>query len=101
VIIDSKAQFPHEARDVTSQVEKGLITWDQIAELHEVVAGDKKGRESDQEITLLKTVGTPLQDLLPAAKVYTLAVEREVGTNLGDVFPPAVSWLKQIEEVPS
>ncbi|HZP26030.1 MAG TPA: ornithine cyclodeaminase family protein [Dehalococcoidia bacterium] len=92
VIIDSKAQFPYEATDITAQVNKGLIGWDDIDELHDVVAGNVPGRKNDDEIILVKTVGTPLQDLLPAAHVYQKAVEKGIGQELGDLFPPAGGW---------
>lgn len=92
IVIDTKLQFPHECRDMTDQVEKGLISWDQMAELRDVVAGGEPGRESAEEITLLKTIGTSLQDLLPAAKVYELAVAKGRGRDLGDLFPPVANW---------
>lgn len=89
IVVDCKAQFPTECRDVTVQVEKGRLTWDQMAELHEVVGGLRPGRERPEEITLLRTVGTSLQDLLPAASVYALAREKGVGREMGDLFPPS------------
>lgn len=91
IVIDTKIQFPYEARDVTDQVNKGLVSWDQMDELHEIVAGQKPGRGRADETILLKTVGTPLQDLLPAAKVYALAKGKGAGTDLGDLFPPVVA----------
>ena len=94
VVIDTKAQFPYECRDVTEQVEKGLLTWEDVDELHEVVVGDRPGREGAEEITLLKTAGTPLQDLLPAGRAYALAVEKGMGQELGDLFPPAGGWYR-------
>ncbi len=97
VVIDSKAQFPYESQDVTAQVNKGLLRWDDVIELHEVVAGSKSGRDSAEEITLLKTVGTPLQDLLPAAKVYELAVAKGMGKDLGQLFPPSSGWYAMAE----
>jgi ornithine cyclodeaminase/alanine dehydrogenase-like protein (mu-crystallin family) len=97
VVIDSKAQFPYECKDVTAQVQKGLLTWDDVAELHDVVAGTASGRDRPEEITLLKTVGTPLQDLLPAAKVYELAVAKGMGKDLGELFPPSSGWFAMAE----
>lgn len=93
VVIDTKEGFPLDAYDVTVQVQKGLISWDQIDELHEVVGGLKPGRQSPEEITLVKTVGTSLQDLLPAARAYELAKQRGIGRDLGDLFPPvSAAW---------
>jgi ornithine cyclodeaminase/alanine dehydrogenase-like protein (mu-crystallin family) len=97
VVIDSKAQFPYESQDVTAQVNKGLLSWDDVSEIHEVVVGTKSGRDSDEEITLLKTVGTPLQDLLPAAKVYELAMAKGMGKDLGELFPPSAGWYAMAE----
>jgi len=92
VIIDSKQQFPYECRDITTQVENGVLTWEDIHELHDVVAGNVPARRNATEITLVKTVGTPLQDLLPAAKVYELAKKKGAGKDLGDLFPPSGGW---------
>lgn len=95
IVVDSKAQFPNESDDVTTQVKKGLIGWDDVAELHDVVAGKAQGRSNDQEITLLKTVGTAVQDLVPAARLYELAVKNGTGRELGDLFPPALGWYSE------
>jgi ornithine cyclodeaminase/alanine dehydrogenase-like protein (mu-crystallin family) len=92
IVIDSKSQFPHECFDVTSQVERGLLAWDDVAELHEVIAGNRIGRRSLDDITLVKTVGTPLQDLLPAVVTYEAARKEGCGTDLGDAFPPSGGW---------
>jgi ornithine cyclodeaminase/alanine dehydrogenase-like protein (mu-crystallin family) len=92
VVIDSKAQFTYECKDITDQIEKGLLTWDDVAELDEVVVGDRPGRESPNEITLLKTTGTALQDLLPAIALYQKAVEIGAGQEMGDLFPRAHGW---------
>jgi ornithine cyclodeaminase/alanine dehydrogenase-like protein (mu-crystallin family) len=92
IIIDTKQGFPHECRDVTDQVNKGLIKWDDMDELIDVMVGKATGRGSPEEITLLKTIGTSLQDLLPAAKTYELAVEKGRGKDLGDLFPAVESW---------
>jgi ornithine cyclodeaminase/alanine dehydrogenase-like protein (mu-crystallin family) len=92
IVIDSKAQFEYECKDITSQVAKGLIRWDDVAELHEVLTGRKPGRTSADEITLLKTTGTAVQDLFPAIKLYEKAVAEKAGKEMGDLFPPAHGW---------
>ena len=53
------------------------------AELHELAAGLKPGRQSEREITLFKSVGTALEDLAAA----TLLLEGE-GTP-GGTMPTA------------
>jgi ornithine cyclodeaminase/alanine dehydrogenase len=72
-----------EAGDLIIPIEEGAITKDHIhADLGEVVAGLKPGRESDEEITLFKSVGLAVQDAATAAQVYKLAQEAGVGAEI-------------------
>ncbi len=60
--------------------EKGLFTSGQIfAELGEVVAGVRKGRESDEEITIFDSSGVGVQDVFAAEMVYRRAKSRNMG----------------------
>lgn len=52
------------------------------AELGEVIAGLKPGRESPEEITLFGAVGLPFQDLAVAWPAYREAVERKIGRSI-------------------
>jgi ornithine cyclodeaminase/alanine dehydrogenase-like protein (mu-crystallin family) len=93
IAIDSKPQFQHRDGDVSGQVRKGLISWDAVDEIHELVAGQKRGRENADEITVIKTEGTPIQDLGSAVRIYELALERGVGRSLGEeLFELASGW---------
>lgn len=92
VVINSKSQFPKESFDITQQVARGLISWEQVTQLEDLAAGRSSGRGSASEITLVKTVGTPLQDLLPAVAVYRLAREEALGIDMGNAFPSAGGW---------
>jgi ornithine cyclodeaminase/alanine dehydrogenase-like protein (mu-crystallin family) len=87
VIIDAKRTFAEESWDITRQVGKGIRTWDEIDALEDVVGGVRPGRQSADEITLLKTVGTAAQDTLPAFRLYQQAQEKGVGSDLGALFP--------------
>jgi len=63
--------------------EEGVIKEEDIyAELGEIVAGKKKGRESPDEITMFKATGLAIQDVSTASKVYELAKAKNVGTIL-------------------
>jgi ornithine cyclodeaminase/alanine dehydrogenase-like protein (mu-crystallin family) len=53
-------------------------------ELSKVVAGQVEGRTSPEETTLYKSVGTGLQDLAAAHRIYQVARERGLGTELVD-----------------
>ncbi|MCW4048466.1 MAG: ornithine cyclodeaminase family protein [Candidatus Bathyarchaeota archaeon] len=63
--------------------EEGIIKEEDIyAELGEIVAGKKKGRESPDEITMFKATGLAIQDVGTASKVYELAKAKGVGMTL-------------------
>ncbi len=63
--------------------EEGVITEENIyAELGEIVAGNKVGREKADEITLFKATGLAIQDVGTASKVYQLAKEKGVGKEI-------------------
>jgi alanine dehydrogenase len=49
------------------------------AELGEIVAGAKPGRESDSETIVFDSTGTALQDVAAAAVVYEKAVAAGAG----------------------
>lgn len=71
-----------EAGDFLIPLGEGAITAEHFrASLGEVVAGLKPGRESDEEITLFKSVGLALQDVATAHFVYTKALEAKRGTE--------------------
>ncbi|HEY4127077.1 MAG TPA: ornithine cyclodeaminase family protein [Gammaproteobacteria bacterium] len=52
------------------------------AEIGEVLAGTRKGRESAGQITLYKSVGVAVQDAVAAQLVYDAALARRVGTEI-------------------
>ena len=51
------------------------------AELGEVLLGTKKGRESDDEITIADLTGTAVQDVVTSQIVYERALKRGIGTR--------------------
>ena len=63
--------------------DEGVISEKDIyAEMGEIVAGKKKGRESPDEITMFKATGLAIQDVGTASKVYELAKAKGVGVTL-------------------
>ncbi|GAF90546.1 unnamed protein product, partial [marine sediment metagenome] len=69
--------------DFAKPKEEGAITEEDIyAELGEIVAGKKEGRTSPDEITLFKATGLAIQDVGTAHKVYALAKEGGIGTEI-------------------
>jgi alanine dehydrogenase len=71
-----------EAGDILIPMKEGAIGRDHLrADLGEVIAGLKPGRERDDEITLFKSVGLAIQDVATANFVYQRARARQVGVE--------------------
>lgn len=70
-----KARIYVESREAATKESGDIIAAGRIfAEIGEVVAGSKPGRESDDEITLYKSVGVAVEDIVAADLVYRRAV---------------------------
>lgn len=83
LVVDSREAALKEAGDILIPISEGLITADHIyAELGEVVAGKKLGRQNDSEITIFKSQGLAIQDVSTAMKTYELAKKKKIGKNL-------------------
>jgi len=64
LIVDQRAASLTEAGDIVIPIRQGFITNDHIhAELGEIISGSKKGRISEDQITVFKSVGNAIQDL--------------------------------------
>ncbi len=64
-------------------IEAGVITWDKIVELGEVITGRHPGRTSDEEITYhANNNGTAASDLAIAQRVYEKCLELGRGIEL-------------------
>jgi 1-pyrroline-2-carboxylate reductase [NAD(P)H] len=70
VYVDSRANVLNEAGELLIPMEEGRIDAGHIVgELAELCSGSVRGRGSDEEITLFKSVGTALSDLAAARLV--------------------------------
>jgi alanine dehydrogenase len=69
--------------DLHHALEAGIVRRSDLhAELGEVVAGKKPGRESEEEITLFDSTGMALQDVAAAAILYEKAKQQNAGVSL-------------------
>lgn len=82
IAADSIEQSKIEAGDLLPAIERGIIGWENIIELGQIVAGHNNGRTSDDQITLFKSSGIALEDISTALRVYNLAKERGIGENI-------------------
>jgi len=71
IVVDTYDGALAEAGDLLIPLKNGAIDRDQIvADLHEIASGKKRGRTSRDDITLFKSVGCALEDLVTAKLVY-------------------------------
>jgi ornithine cyclodeaminase/alanine dehydrogenase-like protein (mu-crystallin family) len=69
--------------DLHHALSAGLVNKEDVyAELGEIVAGRKPGRESAGEVIVFDSTGMALQDVAAAALVYEKAIREEVGAVL-------------------
>ena len=73
VCCDSREQSQGESGDLIGPVANGILAWDDVVELQDVVVGDRQGRSSDSDITVFKSNGIAAWDIAAAAKVVELA----------------------------
>jgi alanine dehydrogenase len=81
IVVDTREGCLAEAGDLIMPIQSGAISpADIYAELGEIVRGAKAGRESEEEITLYKSVGTAVQDAAVARAALDRAEQLDLGT---------------------
>lgn len=83
VFVDQAQSCLKESGDLIKPLNEGIITKDHIAgEIGDYCLGKIRGRESDKEITLFKSVGVAIQDLAVAGDIYESAVNESFGQDI-------------------
>ena len=82
VCVDSLDQARLESGDLIEPVAQGVLDWLEVHELHEVVAGEVRGRQSDDDIVVFKSNGIAAWDVAIGAVAIERARERGVGREL-------------------
>jgi len=83
LFVDSRAAALVESGDVVQGLRQGAFDETHIrGELGEVVLGRVKGRNTDVEVTVFKSLGMAVEDVTAADLVFRRAVETGTGTEL-------------------
>ena len=83
IFVDSLEAVFAEAGDLLIPIKKGLIAKEKISgELGQVISGTLKGRISDDEIIIFKTVGIAIQDIITADAIYKKARTLGIGLEI-------------------
>lgn len=82
IAADSIEQSKMEAGDLIQAFAGDAKRWDSVREMCGVVSGKVPGRTSRDEITLYKSNGIAIEDIVVAGRVYELARERKMGKEV-------------------
>ncbi len=80
--VDNKEVAAIECGDILPSLEKGRLHWNNILELGEITAGYRKGRLTDNGITIFQSQGMGLQDIICAEYIYRKAISQNLGVEL-------------------
>lgn len=83
LIVDIKESCLTEAGDLISAIKTDKLNSNVVyAELNELINNKKIGRQSNDEITLWKSVGTSIQDAAIAKLAYDKALDKGLGLDI-------------------
>jgi ornithine cyclodeaminase len=82
IVVDSREVAQAESGDLLPAVNAGLLQWEQLPCLAEIVSGQRPARTSAQQITLFESHGMCIEDLYVGKHVLDLARQRNIGIDL-------------------
>lgn len=86
IAADSVVQSREEAGDLIQAFGGHPDKWNHVVELAEIVAGRRSGRDSSDQITLFKSTGIAIEDIVTAERVYAAAMKKGIGQKV-DLWP--------------
>jgi len=82
IAADSIQQSREEAGDLIHAFGEDEGAWKRVHELAEIVAGKIPGRTSREQMTLFKSNGIAIEDVVVAGRVFEIARERGIGRQI-------------------
>ena len=82
VCCDLRVQAQIESGDLIEPAASGVLDWLEVHELHELVAGELQGRQSDEDIVVFKSNGIAAWDVAAAAVAVSRARAEGRGLEL-------------------
>lgn len=84
IVVDDRAQARIESGELMMTAGRGLVLWEQMVELWEIVTGFsvKPARQHPEDVTLFKSLGMALWDIAVAKAAYDRAVSEGVGREV-------------------
>lgn len=83
IFVDNAESCLKESGDLIKPISAGLFSENHIAgEIGEFLMNRIDGRGSDKEITVFKSVGVAIQDLVVASDIYNIALQEGIGEDI-------------------
>lgn len=83
VFVDQREPCLKESGDLIKPIQQGIISENHIAgEIGELLLNKIAGRESDDQITVFKSVGVAIQDYVVATDIYNYSLEQGFGLEI-------------------
>lgn len=83
VYVDTKNGVFHESGDLIIPISKNLYSLNEVmGELGEVILSKITGREKMEEITLFKSVGSSVLDIVVAKNIYEKCIKNNIGEDI-------------------
>jgi alanine dehydrogenase len=82
IAVDSREQSKLESGDLIQVFGRDDKRWSRVAEMADIVAGKTPGRTNPEQITLFKSNGIAIEDIVVAGQTYELARQRKIGREI-------------------
>jgi ornithine cyclodeaminase/alanine dehydrogenase-like protein (mu-crystallin family) len=82
ITADSREQSKLESGDLLQMYADDARRWMEVQEIADVVSGKVPGRKSQADITLFKSNGIAIEDVVTAGKIYELARQKGIGREV-------------------
>jgi alanine dehydrogenase len=82
IAVDSREQSKLESGDLIQVFGRDDKRWSRVAEMADIVAGKTPGRANPEQITLFKSNGIAIEDIVVAGQIYELARQRKIGREI-------------------
>jgi alanine dehydrogenase len=82
IAVDSREQSKLESGDLIQVFGQDDMRWSRVAEMADIVAGRAPGRTNPEQITLFKSNGIAIEDIVVAGQIYELARQRKIGREI-------------------
>jgi alanine dehydrogenase len=82
IAVDSREQSKLESGDLIQVFGQDDKRWSRVEEMADILAGKAPGRTNPGQITLFKSNGIAIEDIVVAGQIYELARERKIGQEI-------------------